>query len=483
MEDMFTELISIYNQAVTGTINPVVGAAEILWWLIVHGGWIIMAYFVLLYAHYRFDDYIVGKFDSKRRWVLLAIDVPKDNIQSPRAVENIFATLAGAQSTPKPYYRYVKGQHADWFSFEIVAIEGYVQFIIRTVDTYRDLVEAAIYGQYPDAEITEVEDYTDGYPTAYPNDRYQIYGTEFYYVENEALPIRTYPSFEDPATREFKDPLQGLLEVMNKLGPGEQIWFQMLLEPSDSEWKKNSKSYIKSIMESKDSKPGPGIISMMAKELGLFYQSAQDQLSGGAGLVEGGSSSSSDASSASSLLLLPPQDRAKVEGAAEKMKKIGYMVKLRHIYIARKENWFPAHGREAFIGAIKQFNTEDLNALRPDTKHVGVHANYLFAEQRKDIKRTKLMSYYKARSMGSGRNPIIMNIEELATLWHFPVKTEFQPIRHMVQRTQTKSTPPPTTLPFASLIDESTVNQVPNIAGENKKGSGEAGPPPNLPIV
>lgn len=477
---MFTDIINTYNQVLAGTISPVIGAWEIFAWLFIHGGWILFIYFGLMYAWFKWDIYVLNKFDAQRRWVLLAIDVPKDNIQTPRAVENIFSLLAGAHSSTKLLKRYFAGEHGDWFCFEIVAIEGYVQFIIRTVDTYRDLVESAIYGQYPDAEITEVEDYTQGYPTNFPDDKYQIYGTEFVYVENEALPIRTYKDFEDPQSREFKDPLLAILEVMNKLGPGEQIWFQILAEPMGTEWKPNAEAYIKKLMNKDEGKKGPGLFGNIANEIGLFYQSAHDQaLAGGSGLIEGGQAKDDIAKTSSSLLLLPPHERAKVEAAAEKMKKIAYAVKMRLIYIARKENWFPAHGREAFIGAIKQFNTEDLNSLRPDTKKVGVHANYMFAEWRKNRRRTKLMRHYKWRSMGRGRNPIVMNIEELATIWHFPAKTEFQPIRHMVQRTQTKSTPPPTTVPFASLAEEAPVEKPTET--QNKKP--DAAAPPNLPIL
>jgi hypothetical protein len=476
---MFSELILAYNQVLAGTVNPIIGAWEIFYWIFFHGGWLVFLYLLFQFGWYHWDLYVLTKHDSKRNWILLAIDVPKDNIQTPKAVENIFATLAGAHSSTKILKRYFLGDHGDWFCFEIVGIEGYVQFIIRTTDTYRDLVESAIYGQYPDAEITEVADYTEGYPTEFPNDKYQIYGTEFVYVDDEALPIRTYPEFEDAASKEFKDPLQGILEVMNKLGPGEQIWFQMLIDPIGPEWKKNSEAFIDKVM-GKNNKKGPGLFDNLTNELKLIYQSAQDQATGGAGLIEAGELGAKDATS-SSLLLLPPHKRAKVEAAADKMKKIAYSVKLRLVYIARKENWKPVHGREAFIGAIKQFNTEDLNALRPDTKSVGVHAQYIFTEWRKNRKRTKLMARYKGRSVGYGRPPQVMNIEELATIWHFPVKTEFQPIRHMVQRTQTKSNPPPTTVPFASLVEDEV--EPPSSSKGSETNIKQGGPPPNLPVA
>ena len=46
-------------------------------------------------------------FSSKQTYVLLAIDVPKTNVQSPKAVENIFAALAGAHSDPNLKEKYI----------------------------------------------------------------------------------------------------------------------------------------------------------------------------------------------------------------------------------------------------------------------------------------------------------------------------------------------------------------------------------------
>src|SRR3989344_4214570 len=104
------------------------------------------------------------KYSKKLKWHLLAIDIPKANEQSPKAVEHIFAHLAGGLSSFTKKELYWEGKFLPTFSLEIVSIEGYVQFFIRTQSKYRDLVEAAVYAQYPEAEITEVEDYTTSVP-------------------------------------------------------------------------------------------------------------------------------------------------------------------------------------------------------------------------------------------------------------------------------------------------------------------------------
>ena len=49
--------------------------------------------------------------------------------------------------------RYVEGRVQEWFSLEITSFDGELHFYIRTLAQFRNLVEAAIYAQYPQAEI------------------------------------------------------------------------------------------------------------------------------------------------------------------------------------------------------------------------------------------------------------------------------------------------------------------------------------------
>ena len=118
-------------------------------------GWAFFVWPFIWMGHMIFVYYRIAENRSKWEWMLLAIDVPKDNEQGPRAVENIFAQLAGAHASQDIEEIHFGGETQKWFSFEIVSIEGYVQFLIWTEKAYRNLIEATIYAQYPDAEITE----------------------------------------------------------------------------------------------------------------------------------------------------------------------------------------------------------------------------------------------------------------------------------------------------------------------------------------
>ena len=128
--------------------------ADVMIELFFAGGWVVFA-FILLWGFWKvWHENRQAKFISMQTSVLLAIDVPKMNEQSPKAVESVFITISGALSSFDRIEKYWKGKMQAVFSFEIVSVGGYVQFYVRTWTKYRDVVEAAIYGKFPKLMIT-----------------------------------------------------------------------------------------------------------------------------------------------------------------------------------------------------------------------------------------------------------------------------------------------------------------------------------------
>ncbi|MGA3094614.1 MAG: phosphoribosylformylglycinamidine cyclo-ligase [Dehalococcoidales bacterium] len=94
-------------------------------------------------------------------------------------MEQIFAGLWGSFGTVgNKYQKYMKGMIQDYFSFEIVGANGTIHFYVRVIRKYRDLIEAQIYSQYPQAEIKEVEDYAKSIPLDMPNKNWDLWGTK-----------------------------------------------------------------------------------------------------------------------------------------------------------------------------------------------------------------------------------------------------------------------------------------------------------------
>jgi len=392
-----------------------------------------------------FYIYRVGKFIASFEWQFLAIDIPQDNEQSPKAVENIFAHLAGGHMTRDLKEKFWDGQWQQWFSFEIVSIDGYIQFVIMTEKLFRDLVESVVYAQYPDAEITEIEDYAKDFPSKFPDEKYKMWGTEFELCDTQYVPIRTYEEFEHSLTQDFKDPMAALLETFSRIGKGEQAWFQIIIFPTDQKWKKAGFELAKSTLGRKKAAEKKwwhtiGDLPVYVMQLimfGILGGETPPTLGGGG---EDDKPNRMDFGT----WMLTPGEVDRIKAIERKVSKIGHLVKVRVVYIAPKEVFDKSRIVYGVVGAIKQFTKEDLNALKPAYKTTGTTAHYIFTEARKNWRRTKLTRAYQSRSAWAGKLAYVLNIEELASLWHFPVMTVRAPL---LQKTTAKRGEAPMGLP------------------------------------
>lgn len=418
-------------------------AGDVIVQLLVLFGWTIIAWLLLFVGLYYLAEYKENKYTKNWKWVLLAVDIPPMNEQTPRAVEQMFAHIAGAFTPPGIRDIYRHGFRQRWFSLEIISIEGYIQFLIRTEEAFRDLVEAAVYAQYPNAEITEVEDYTRSIPDVYPNDEYDVWVGDFSLIENDAFPIRTYEAFEHKISKDniLKDPMGTFLESFSRIGPGEHMWFQILIQPTSNKWKEDSIKKIKEIIGEKE-KSKTGIADVLTSVPLKTLEGIGDQIFGREASPSGGGDS--DDGPPNQLQYLTPGQSKLVEAMEAKMGKIGFKTKMRGVYLARKEVFRPERGVNALVGAINQFNIPSANSIEP-TYTVGVPS-----KKKTEMRKRLLMKAYKKRKMNVGANSFILNIEELATIWHFPMLDVKTPL---LQKASLKTSEPPTGLPVEGIGD------------------------------
>ncbi len=422
------------------------GPLSAVWFFIKNGFWVVFIY-VLGWGFYKiWLNYRQGKFQSKWQHVLLAIDIPKDNEQTPKAVENIFAHLSGSHTDPNRWEKYWEGKTQESFSLEIISLGGYVRFLIRTVDSFRDLVEAAVYAQYPTAEIVEVEDYTDQIPHHYPNEEYNLWGSELVLYAKEYYPIKTYMDFEHQIAQEMKDPMAAVLEILGKLRTDEQVWLQLVITPIDDKWKSDSIRLVKKLIGAKV-EPKKNWLGQALTGPANLWSEARGQIFGGAEENKKDEMSSQFGK----MFSMPPGERRTVELIEKKASKIGFRTKFRMIYAAPHEIYAKGRGVAAVIGAIKQFNTQDMNGFKPD-KLTKTKVDHFFVKRRVASRQRKLIKAYAVRSNWRGSGPgKIFNTEELATIWHFPMIGVKAPL---IQKAGSKRSEPPFTLPTGNMPTE-----------------------------
>ena len=432
-------------------------------------GWTILALIVFFAGAELWVKFRQDQHSSNWEWILLAVDVPPDTVQSPKAVEQIFSHLSGALFEPNIGQKYWQGIRQKWFSLEIISLEGYIQFLIFTEATYRDLVEAAIYAQYPMAEITEVDDYVNLIPAKYPNETHEIFGLEFGLAAADPYPIRTYSEFEHSITPDytFNDPMASILENFTRIGAGENLWFQIIIEPVSSAWKAKGIELIKTIITQK--KPASNqfflfkIINVLAEELLNAIRppvespvvKKKEELPG-------------------KISDLTPGVRDTIAAMEEKISKIGFKTKCRVLYAAPKAIFNPSRCLDGLVGSLNQFNYAGRNAIVPVLATI---AHYAFKDYRTLEIKKKFIRAFKKRKMRSGTNPYILNIQELATLWHFPLPLVKTPL---LQKTASKRAEPPINLPIEEMVESPLRRKTQGPPPEEEK---KEEPPVELPYA
>ena len=184
---------------------------------------------VSMWHHYRQERFIMGI-----KWVLLEVQVPRDVIKTPAAMELIFSNAFYHQSMKGFWEQFMIGAPWLWFSLEIVSIDGRVHFYIRTPTRIRDLVETQIYAQYPQAKVVEADDYAFHIPQYTKNGDWNVWGCEFKKAKEDFLPFKTYKNFGDEMKsgikEEFKvDPITPVIEYLGSLPKGQQLWIQIII--------------------------------------------------------------------------------------------------------------------------------------------------------------------------------------------------------------------------------------------------------------
>lgn len=402
------------------------------------------------------------KFIQKMDWVLLEIRPPREIKKTPRAMEQIFAGLHGFQRKPNLKERNFLGQVQEWFSFEMISQGGETHFFVRTIAPYRNQVEAQIYAQYPQAEITEIDDYTQLVPRDIPNKDYDLWGTELILIQEDAYPIRTFPIFEKEFVLEEQriDPIASLAEVLSKLQEGEQIWIQTLIRPVDDKWKESGEKIKNKLIGRK-----------IEKKPGLIVQEITGLAKAGQETVFGPAAEKKEAKPLVPLVpiaLLSPAERDVVTAIENKIAKIGYETVIRFVYFAPAAIFNKANA-SAVIGCYKQFNTQNLNGFKPNKK-VTTKIDYKIQLKgpREFYRKRKILADYKKRALPLQsqvisylkpllfeRLPIlshffikskvcVLNIEELATIYHYPGLMVEAP---MLPSIEAKKGEPPSGLP------------------------------------
>jgi len=351
-------------------------------------------------------DSIQKDWIKSLEWTILEVIPPKDLERGPKPMESIYHGLVGVVVSFTAKEEFLKGMFTDTFSFELVGLGGEVHFYIRTQTKFRNLVEAQIYSQYPDAQVLEAEDYAKNFPKVIPNKDWDLWGSDIELAMPDPYPIKTYDKFEESITGTMIDPIAAFVELMGTLPPGQNIWLQIVTRPLAEKWRDDEMKLVQKLA------------GRISDESGGLLQDITDVfsnlLNALLGPVEFAKAEKKE--QAPLEFRLTPGEKEQLKAVEENLGKNAYRIKMRVLYVGKKEG-FNKSFVSAFFGALRQFNDLNLNNLKPSNESK-TYANYVAVDQRLQMRKRKIYKRYKDRDMAGKK--FVFSTSELATVWHFP---------------------------------------------------------------
>jgi len=371
---------------------------------------VVIGLLFLLRAYFHRTSHVSKKYKK----VILLVSLPKyskkqeqksderhEALQQKIAVaEVLYSSLAGLKPK-KGASVWLRGRH-DSFSFEIVARDGKIYFYAAVPEYLRQHLEQQIHAQYPHAYIEEAGDYNIF------SSQGVIQAKTLIFKRIPSFPIKTYKKLES-------DPLNAVTNAMSKVSAEDGAAVQIVVQPVSSGWRKK----------------GVKIASLMSQ--GKKLQQAQREAEGGFFAWFGKSvpKAKKDNVGEKKVHQLSQMEQEMAKSLEDKASKGGLAVNIR---ILASSN--DAMTAERYLNdlntAFSQYSLyqygNEFKAIQPNLK--------------KAIKNFIYRDFVEKHAM-------ILNVEELASIYHFPLPTTETPNIYWLK---SKNSAAPQNLPEEGLI-------------------------------
>ena len=297
------------------------------------------------------------------------------------------------------------------FSFEIVAHSGEIFFYVLAPEATLGAVERQIHGQYPDAAIERANDHdlftVDGGASAIAT---------LGIMKASMFPIKTYKQMEN-------DPLNILTNALSKLEHATAA-VQILVQPIPQTWNRHLEQALQNVQQGKDfhhNQTPLGRAGHIAREIGKTVMNSKD--------AEIEVNQAQNASKMNVRLTALQEQQAKL--LVEKGSKMGFKVQVR--CVARATSDVEAKTVvQTMLSAFAQYNAPESNGFKTNKRE-----------------RRQILLDYILRSFSTKQPTLLLNSEELTSIFHFPNRLLDTPNIHWLGA---RRLTPPANLPKAGVV-------------------------------
>ncbi|MDP3985794.1 MAG: hypothetical protein Q8P82_03435, partial [bacterium] len=329
---MWQVVVTVGNEQADAFTSPYVG--------LVGGGLILLclgliALFVIRKMLWSRAHTRKGTFER----VVLLVQLPKeaaemekageerlDRIQEGIGVAETFLAAIGGLRAERGFMSWLYGRE-DQLAFEMVAQGGLISFYVAIPRNLQNFIEEQLQAQYPDALISEVEDYNIFTPQG------EVAGTMLTFKRIDAFPIKTYRKLG-------ADPLNALTNAMSKIPSGDGAAIQYVVRSARSSWRSRGIKMASLMQQGKKPSEAQSLTTAWGGLIGTIMPKGAKKEPG----------------KEKELYRLSPLEEEMVKSIEEKSSKLGVDVNIRLIASSKKPG--QAHNYlRSIVGAFSQYNS------------------------------------------------------------------------------------------------------------------------------
>jgi len=344
-------------------------------------------------------------------------EATKDQIvEDISAAEELFASIGGL-SAQSGFLSWLFGR-SDQLSFEIVAREGKIFFYIATPRYLERYIEQQVHAQYPYAQIDVIEDYNIFEPTG------TVSGAYMKFTKHFMLPIKTYRKTDS-------DPLDAIINSLSKLGENDGAVIQYVVRSAKKIWRRKGIRLVRQMQKGKSFSEASRYIgagSVINKVLAVAKDFA---VAGFSAKTKEEREHEQQTKGYQTPYKMSAFEEEAAKGIEEKASKAGLDVNLRIIASAADKHTADMYLNN-IINAYSQYSVFEYgNKFSKITPRID-----------------QIVRDYIYRNFNE-KQRIVLNTEELASVYHFPLSTTETP---RINWLQARSSQPPVDMPSEGII-------------------------------
>ncbi len=293
----------------------------------------------------------------------------------------------------------------DQIALEIVASGGLIKFYAVVPEHLHAFFEQQLHAQYPSAELSVVDDYNIFRP------RGVIEIAPLLLTKSWIFPLKSYKKMDS-------DPLNGLTNALSKVEESQGAAIQIMIRTAKKGWRARGQKVARDMQKGKsleEAMHGKSMFSWIGKAV---FSGQKEKLK--------------EQQEAASSPKLSPFEQELIKAMEEKSSKVGFETNIRILAVAD----------DAHVAKMHLFNITNAFA-----QYMGPESGINFRKQ-KYFSASKMIRNALYRNFDEKR-VIVLNTEELASLYHMPLSSTETP---NIDWLKARSAPPPHNLPSEGII-------------------------------